>query len=66
MYAITAGTAARRSKRWLDEAPAAPSLEFEAMVKVFFADGGTLAQLGTTIDRVEREATDASRRACAG
>ena len=31
-------------------------LEFEAMVKVFFADGGTLAQLETTIDRIERDA----------
>ena len=29
-----------------------------SMVKVFFADGGTLAQLETTIDRIEREATD--------
>jgi PadR family transcriptional regulator, regulatory protein AphA len=44
-------------KRWLDVAPEAPTLEFEALVKVFFADGGTLAQLRTTIDRVEANAT---------
>ncbi len=56
MYAIT--PAGRRAlKRWLDEAPAAPSLEFEALVKVFFADGGTVAQLRTTLEHVERDAT---------
>jgi DNA-binding PadR family transcriptional regulator len=56
VYAIT--PAGRKAlKRWLDDPPAAPALEFEAMVKVFFADGGTLAQLATTIDRIEREAT---------
>ena len=27
-------------RRWLDEPPAPPTLEFEGMVKVFFADGG--------------------------
>ena len=48
-------------KRWLDEAPAAPTLEFEALVKVFFADGGTWLQLRATIEHIEREATDASR-----
>jgi PadR family transcriptional regulator AphA len=31
--------------RWLGEAPAPPSLEFEGLVKVFFADAGTLEQL---------------------
>jgi DNA-binding PadR family transcriptional regulator len=57
VYAIT--PAGRKAlKRWLDDAPAAPTLEFEAMVKVFFADGGTLAQLEQTIDRIERDATD--------
>ena len=43
---------------WLDDAPAHPTLEFEAMVKVFFADGGTLAQLEKTLDRIERDASD--------
>ena len=56
VYAITP-EGRQALKRWLDEAPAAPSLEFEALVKVFFADGGTLAQLRTTIDHVERDAT---------
>lgn len=56
LYAITP-EGRKALKRWLDETPAAPMLEFEAMVKVFFADGGTLAQLETTIDRIERDAT---------
>lgn len=48
VYAVTArGRSALR--RWLDEPPAPPSLEFEGMVKVFFADGGTLAQLRSTL-----------------
>lgn len=39
-------------KRWLGEPPAPPTLEFEGMVKVFFADGGTLEQLRTTLGRI--------------
>ena len=47
-YAVTArGRTALQ--RWLDEPPAAPMLEFEGMVKVFFADGGTLEQLRETL-----------------
>jgi DNA-binding PadR family transcriptional regulator len=48
---IYVGTAAGRQalRRWLDEPPAPPSLEFEGMVKVFFADGGTLEQLQATL-----------------
>ena len=43
---------------WLTE-PAAPrTVEFEAMVKVFFADAGTREQLLTTLTRVEQEATE--------
>jgi DNA-binding PadR family transcriptional regulator len=38
--------------RWLDEPPAPPSLEFEGMVKVFFADAGTLEQLRSTLDSI--------------
>ena len=57
VYAITPD-GRKALKRWLDDAPAAPTLEFEALVKVFFADGGTLAQLEQTIDRIERDATD--------
>jgi DNA-binding PadR family transcriptional regulator len=56
MYAITA-EGRKALKRWLDEVPATPTLEFEALVKVFFADGGTLAQLRATIDHIERDAT---------
>jgi hypothetical protein len=44
-------------RRWLDEPPVPPTLEFEGLVKVFFADGGTLAHLETTIERIERDAT---------
>ena len=36
-------------KRWLDEPPAPPTLEFEGMVKVFFAESGTLEQLRATL-----------------
>jgi DNA-binding PadR family transcriptional regulator len=43
---------------WLDEPPAPPSLEFEGMVKVFFADGGTLAQLRTTLTRIAEQSDE--------
>jgi DNA-binding PadR family transcriptional regulator len=57
MYAITA--AGRRAlRKWLDEPPAPPELEFAAMVKVFFADAGTLDQLRHTLDEVETTARD--------
>lgn len=36
-------------RRWLGEPPAPPILEFEGMVKVFFADGGTIEQLRATL-----------------
>jgi DNA-binding PadR family transcriptional regulator len=41
---------------WLSEPPEPRSIEFEGMVKVFFADAGTSEQLLTTIDRIEAEA----------
>jgi PadR family transcriptional regulator, regulatory protein AphA len=51
VYAITRrGRNALR--RWLDEAPAPPTLEFEGMVKVFFADAGTLDQLRATLTSI--------------
>lgn len=60
VYAITA--AGRRAlRKWLGERAAPPALEFEAMVKVFFADAGTLAQLRDTLVSVEE--TAAARRA---
>ena len=61
VYAIT--TEGRKAlRRWLGEPPAAPALEFEAMVKVFFADGGTLEQLRATLDHVEIAADDRRRQ----
>ena len=57
VYAITA-KGRKALRQWLGEPPVAATLECEALVKVFFADGGTLAQLRTTIDHVEREATE--------
>jgi DNA-binding PadR family transcriptional regulator len=55
IYEIT--PAGRRALRdWLGEPAAPPSLEFEAMVKVFFADCGTLTQLRRTLEAVEDEA----------
>jgi PadR family transcriptional regulator, regulatory protein AphA len=51
VYAVTArGREALR--RWLDQPPAPPSLEFEGMVKVFFADAGTLEQLRSTLTSI--------------
>lgn len=48
VYAVTRkGRTALR--RWLDESPEPPTLEFEGMVKVFFADGGSLDQLRATL-----------------
>jgi PadR family transcriptional regulator, regulatory protein AphA len=57
VYTITeAGTEALSS--WLSE-PAEPrGLEFAAMVKVFFADAGTLTQLRDTLDRIEAESLE--------
>jgi len=55
VYTIT--PAGRRALRtWLGRPPEAPSFEFEAMVKVFFADGGSLEQLRATLGSVEATA----------
>jgi DNA-binding PadR family transcriptional regulator len=51
LYAVNA-RGRRALRRWLDEPPAPPSLEFEGMVKVFFADGGTLEQLRATLQSI--------------
>jgi PadR family transcriptional regulator, regulatory protein AphA len=57
LYEITDhGRAALRD--WLDEPPAAPSLEFEGMIKVFFSDGGSLDQLRATLTSIA-EASEA-------
>ena len=57
VYSITeAGE--RELGRWLDEPSQPRSAEFEAMVKIFFADAGTLEQLDETLARVEAEADE--------
>jgi PadR family transcriptional regulator, regulatory protein AphA len=55
VYSVTR-TGRTALRRWLSEPPAAPTLEFEGMVKVFFADGGSLEQLRTTLVRVAETA----------
>ena len=51
VYTVTA-RGRRALRRWLDEPPEPPSLEFEGLVKVFFADGGTLEQLRQTLTSI--------------
>jgi len=46
---------------WLDEPSAPPQLECEAMLKVFFADGGSLPQLQRTLERLEAESAERLR-----
>jgi PadR family transcriptional regulator, regulatory protein AphA len=54
VYEITpAGREALRA--WLDEPGAMASLEFESLVKVFFAEQGTKAQLVATLRRIAEE-----------
>lgn len=51
VYTITArGRKALRA--WLSESPAPPALEFEGLVKVFFADNGDLEQLRATLQSI--------------
>lgn len=45
-------------RRWLGEPPAPRTGEFEGMVKVFFADAGSLDQLAVTLDRIGEEAAE--------
>ena len=55
VYRITA--AGRRALRtWLGLTPLPPTLESEAMVKVFFADSGSLEQLHRTLESVADDA----------
>ena len=54
VYEITpAGREALRT--WLDEPAAMAVLEFESLVKVFFSEQGTRAQLAATLDRIVDE-----------
>jgi PadR family transcriptional regulator, regulatory protein AphA len=45
-------------RRWLDAPPAPPTTEFEGLVKLFFAEAGSLEQLATTLDAIAAEATE--------
>ena len=56
VYGITDAGRAELA-RWLDEPSAGRANEFEALVKVFFADAGTIDQLRTTLDRIVAEST---------
>ncbi len=56
VYTITAA-GRDELRRWLGEPSEPPMLELEAMVRVFFADGGTLEQLRETLEQVEAVAT---------
>jgi PadR family transcriptional regulator, regulatory protein AphA len=64
VYGITAAGRTELA-RWLGEPPAPRSSEFEAMVKVFFADAGSLEQLLGNLVEIEREATDRLARIAA-
>jgi PadR family transcriptional regulator AphA len=57
LYSITP-KGRRAFKAWLDEAPSAPSHEFEGLAKAFFAEQGTKDQLLTNLrtTRVQAEA----------
>jgi DNA-binding PadR family transcriptional regulator len=59
VYTITAkGRKALRA--WLGEPPVPPALEFEGLVKVFFADSGNLEQLRDTLRSIA-ETSDVRR-----
>jgi PadR family transcriptional regulator, regulatory protein AphA len=51
VYGITA-RGRKALRKWLGEPPSPPSLEFEGLVKVFFADSGTLDQLRATLTSI--------------
>jgi PadR family transcriptional regulator AphA len=45
-------------QRWLDRPSATRSTEFEGMLKLFFADAGSLEQLSATLTAIERDAVE--------
>lgn len=60
-YAITpAGRDALRA--WLRDEPAPPVLEFEALLRTFFADAGTREDLLATLEATRAQAADALDR----
>lgn len=60
VYTVTS-PGRRALRRWLDEPPAPPTFEFEGMVKLFFADGGSLEQLRATLAAVAATADERVR-----
>jgi PadR family transcriptional regulator, regulatory protein AphA len=54
VYEIT-GAGREALRAWLDEPGAMATLEFESLVKVFFAEQGTKAQLVATLERIVEE-----------
>jgi PadR family transcriptional regulator, regulatory protein AphA len=64
VYAIT-DEGRQALQHWLGEPSAPRTSEFEAMLKVFFADAGSLEQLDATLAAIERE-VDERLRALAG
>lgn len=56
-YAITAA-GRRELKKWIPAEGGGPIIEFESLIKVFFAEAGTKADLLATIKRVREENED--------
>jgi DNA-binding PadR family transcriptional regulator len=55
VYAIT-DEGRKALRRWLDEPPQPPLLEFEGIVKVLFAEHGTKQQLQATLQSIREQA----------
>jgi len=64
VYSITA-KGRRAMAQWVPEPGAGPTLEFEALVKLFYAEHGTKADILATLNRV-RTWTDEQHRNSAG
>ena len=64
VYSITA-KGKRALAAWVPTPGAGPSLEFEGLVKVFFAEHGTKADLQATIERVRDDVTERSAQGAA-
>lgn len=60
LYAIT--PAGRRAlKAWLSAEGRAPLFELEQIIRVFFAEAGTIEQLRTTLARIQQQAEEAQQ-----
>jgi DNA-binding PadR family transcriptional regulator len=60
VYEIT-GEGREALREWLGEAPAPPATEFEGMLKLFFADSGSLEQLDATLGAIEATSVERLR-----